>query len=464
MGRRITALCTALVGFAVAACGDSPFEPVTSATPASAPFTELALPPSFTVYDGGEVNTSIAVESPIQCTERATVTVTIQGVLPPPPLLDVVLMIDESGPSVSATEWGQEGTGFNRLLEVLDQADGADNNLLARAKIGIVKDGLGENFPGAPFTQSFSDDYATIQGFINTRHRTGKSDYAGSFTRARDMFTNSGRPGSVRFVVFVTDGNGGPENSATDAANLLKGDGVRIMGIVVGGTQSDISFAATLATPDALGAQSFWGSTFPNLASTDPMVNPFYSIGNQIGSTPGPAAAATNLTFSANVPSGFTLVSGSAVASKGSASLAGNAVTWTIGTLVSETITLTFEVEHDDAAAPAGGMLTALTNARLTGTDPSGDSINESLTDKQVDVQGCDITPPVITPTVTGTLGDNGWYIGDVGISWAVNDPESAYTIDAGCAAATVDTDTGGVSFGCTATSKGGTSTQTITV
>jgi len=26
-------------------------------------------------------------------------------------------------------------------------------------------------------------------------------------------------------------------------------------------------------------------------------------------------------------------------------------------------------------------------------------------------------TPPVITPTITGTLGDNGWYTNDVTIS-----------------------------------------------
>jgi len=35
-------------------------------------------------------------------------------------------------------------------------------------------------------------------------------------------------------------------------------------------------------------------------------------------------------------------------------------------------------------------------------------------------------TPPVITPTITGTLGDNGWYTNDVTISLSVTDPESA--------------------------------------
>ena len=33
-----------------------------------------------------------------------------------------------------------------------------------------------------------------------------------------------------------------------------------------------------------------------------------------------------------------------------------------------------------------------------------------------------DNTPPVITPTVTGPLGENGWYTSDIEISWSVTD------------------------------------------
>ena len=35
---------------------------------------------------------------------------------------------------------------------------------------------------------------------------------------------------------------------------------------------------------------------------------------------------------------------------------------------------------------------------------------------------------PVVTPTVTGTLGNNGWYRSDVSVSWSVTDNESAIT------------------------------------
>jgi hypothetical protein len=36
-----------------------------------------------------------------------------------------------------------------------------------------------------------------------------------------------------------------------------------------------------------------------------------------------------------------------------------------------------------------------------------------------------DSTPPVITPTVTGTQGLNGWYVSNVSIAWTIEDLES---------------------------------------
>lgn len=74
-----------------------------------------------------------------------------------------------------------------------------------------------------------------------------------------------------------------------------------------------------------------------------------------------------------------------------------------------------------------------------------------------------DSTPPVITPTVNGTMGLNGWHVSDVTVSWDVTDPESDMT-KTGCGAQAVTTDTAGVTFTCTATSAGGTSTQSVTI
>jgi hypothetical protein len=75
-----------------------------------------------------------------------------------------------------------------------------------------------------------------------------------------------------------------------------------------------------------------------------------------------------------------------------------------------------------------------------------------------------DTSPPVITPSVSGTLGDNGWYTSDVTVSWNVSDPESDITNTSGCGATTVDDDTDGVTFTCTATSAGGTTSESVTI
>jgi hypothetical protein len=74
-----------------------------------------------------------------------------------------------------------------------------------------------------------------------------------------------------------------------------------------------------------------------------------------------------------------------------------------------------------------------------------------------------DATPPVVVATVSGPLGANGWYVGDLTVSWGVSDPESAFTTS-GCETSVVDTDTAGTTFACTATSLGGTSTSDVTV
>ena len=75
-----------------------------------------------------------------------------------------------------------------------------------------------------------------------------------------------------------------------------------------------------------------------------------------------------------------------------------------------------------------------------------------------------DGTPPVITPTVTGTQGTGGWYTSDVAISWSVSDNESALGSQTGCGAITVTTDGAALSYTCSAQSAGGSASQTVTI
>jgi sugar lactone lactonase YvrE len=75
-----------------------------------------------------------------------------------------------------------------------------------------------------------------------------------------------------------------------------------------------------------------------------------------------------------------------------------------------------------------------------------------------------DSTPPVVEPVISGLSGNAGWYRGDVAVSWNVHDAESSISSSDGCGSSQVTADTAGVTFTCTATSTGGTATQSITI
>jgi hypothetical protein len=75
-----------------------------------------------------------------------------------------------------------------------------------------------------------------------------------------------------------------------------------------------------------------------------------------------------------------------------------------------------------------------------------------------------DATPPLIEPEVTGTFGANGWYTSDVTVSWAVTDAESSVTSATDCDTSTVLADSADAEFTCSATSAGGTSSETVHV
>jgi len=63
-----------------------------------------------------------------------------------------------------------------------------------------------------------------------------------------------------------------------------------------------------------------------------------------------------------------------------------------------------------------------------------------------------DVTPPVIVPNISGTLGNNGWFQSNVPASWSVTDPESGIASSSGCGQTTLTTDTRGVALTCSAT------------
>jgi hypothetical protein len=102
-----------------------------------------------------------------------------------------------------------------------------------------------------------------------------------------------------------------------------------------------------------------------------------------------------------------------------------------------------------------------ITNTNTSGAKlAAGDSSSYSVTV----TAPADTTPPVITPTVVGTVGTNGWYTSDVTVSWSVVDGQSSISSSSGCDSTTVDADTPGVTFTCSATSAGGTDSKSVTI
>jgi hypothetical protein len=97
------------------------------------------------------------------------------------------------------------------------------------------------------------------------------------------------------------------------------------------------------------------------------------------------------------------------------------------------------------AAGAAGAAMLAAVGASLALADPS------------------DLTAPVITRDVLGTVGDDGWFRGPVNVRWTVSDPESAWSTS-GCDARTFTEETAGFTVECRATSLGGTSSNGMVI
>ena len=75
-----------------------------------------------------------------------------------------------------------------------------------------------------------------------------------------------------------------------------------------------------------------------------------------------------------------------------------------------------------------------------------------------------DVSAPLIAPLVSGQAGNDGWYQTNALVDWSVEDDESLISSSSGCDVSGITTDTPGVSFTCTATSLGGTASESITV
>ncbi len=134
----------------------------------------------------------------------------------------------------------------------------------------------------------------------------------------------------------------------------------------------------------------------------------------------------------------------------------------TVNTMSTDTVSSGVKVM---GAGPAGTK-SATVEYTAIGTANNGTSVLTRAATLTMNwtVAVCDTTPPVITPTVAGTLGNNGWYTSDVNISWTIIDNESAISSSSGCGPTTINADTAGQTLTCSATSLGGSNTQSVTI
>jgi probable HAF family extracellular repeat protein len=134
----------------------------------------------------------------------------------------------------------------------------------------------------------------------------------------------------------------------------------------------------------------------------------------------------------------------------------GTPASWTMPTAV-DTVDGSLAVVCSPASGSAFTPGTTLVTC--TATDAHG---NRATANFHVTVQ--DPTPPVISATITGPLGANGWYVGDVNITWFVSDLQSSITAQTGCDPVVATTDTASATFTCQATSAGGTASKAVTI
>ena len=122
-----------------------------------------------------------------------------------------------------------------------------------------------------------------------------------------------------------------------------------------------------------------------------------------------------------------------------------------------------------DVAQPCANPPTANPDPCFTAvyTDGPGSDVRVTVStlhaSKWLVLRPADTSPPVVTPSVTGLLGQNAWYRGNIAISWTTTDAQSAITSTTGCGPTTISTDTTSATVTCSATSGGGTTSKSVT-
>lgn len=239
----------------------------------------------------------------------------------------------------------------------------------------------------------------------------------------------------------------------TDTQANAVNDNGQVAGYYAPNADTKQAFSWTAGTRTLIGA----ASPFTTALAISP-------TGQVVGANPAAADSTMQQAFSWTAAGGLVQIPtlGGSIASASSVNaagevvgnstitddMAGRAFFWTAA---GGTIDLGTIAGNDSFATAISG------NGQVVGTTTVGDETHAVLW-----MRG-DATPPVVTPTVAGTAGLNGWYTSDVTVTWAISDPQTPAQ-PATCAPTVVSADTSGVTVTCASTSAGGTTTQSVTI
>lgn len=305
----------------------------------------IALNSSGTVTGDKTVN-----PTDIQCNGTTTVTLSLTGQTGiSGTATDIMLVLDRSG-SMSGTPLADLKTAANIFVDMIDEAtDGLLDGLIANgSRIGVVSFAT-----DATLNVSLTSDASLIKSSINGLVAGGLTNHEDAISLAQSQLAAGGS--SNRIMIIMTDGqttiDGNGQAEATDADYVF-------------------------ITPDSSELEQI-----------------FEAIGAAIV-----VPAATNISVVDSISDHYTIDFSSITASKGSFLLNGNSVQWTIDKLNTETVTLSFDVTHDNTKSGCIEYVNISTNY----SDNEGHQV--IFPNPTINVHGCaakiELTPKIGTNTV----------------------------------------------------------------
>ncbi len=350
-----------------------------------------------------------ATPNPLACTGSTSVALTINGhnVTQSGPEVDLVFLMDESS-SITPSNFATDKQAIVQMASGLTFGS-------TRFAVGLVEFSFDAR-TGVPFSYNQA---SFLNGVNAVNQRGGGTNTYGGLVAAQQMLTAFGRSGATKIIVTITDGdwNINTDQTKPELASL-KAAGYLLFGVGVGQFISTENINFLSSRPE----YAFLVADYTTLATT---------LSHIAADIIKPAAK--NLSYSAQTTPDFTVTG--ATASSGTASHTATSVSWTLDQLATETVTVTYQLQH---VGTTGGTVPIHQSARLTWTDAAG-SADFSTT--QVTVTGCDTSPPATTATTAPPTNGAGWNKGPVAVTLSATDPDGAadvasttYTLDGGAA------------------------------